>query len=157
MSNQNCKCELAGFCERHQIEKTERQFALCKAAVNAVDCWSHWKSWEAGGMGATAVDDPIQPDWPCGSGELAKAATRQVLDVGAARDAATKQRYLGDHVEQALTMVGITKERVAKALGGCGGCGKRQAKLNAIDQAAREIVGGAVESGRETLAKILGG
>jgi len=37
---------------------------------------------------------------------------------------------LGDRVASALAAVGITKERVSKALGKPCGCAKRQAKLN---------------------------
>ena len=39
---------------------------------------------------------------------------------------------LGDRVASALAAVGITKERVSKALGKPCGCAKRQAKLNDI-------------------------
>lgn len=39
---------------------------------------------------------------------------------------------LGDMVASALSAVGITKERVSKAIGKPCGCGKRQAKLNAL-------------------------
>jgi len=37
---------------------------------------------------------------------------------------------LGDRVASALAAIGITKERVSKALGRPCGCAKRQAKLN---------------------------
>ena len=39
---------------------------------------------------------------------------------------------LGDMVASALSAVGITKERVSKALGKPCGCAKRQEKLNGI-------------------------
>ncbi len=39
---------------------------------------------------------------------------------------------LGDRVASALAAVGITKERVSKALGKPCGCAKRQAKLNEL-------------------------
>ena len=37
---------------------------------------------------------------------------------------------LGDMVAAGLSAIGITKERISKALGGDCGCAKRQAKLN---------------------------
>ena len=39
---------------------------------------------------------------------------------------------LGDMVELGLSAVGITKERVSKAIGRPCGCGKRQQKLNEL-------------------------
>jgi hypothetical protein len=39
---------------------------------------------------------------------------------------------LGDMVATGLSAVGVTKERVSKALGRPCGCGKRQAKLNEL-------------------------
>ena len=66
----------------------------------------------------------------------------------------SQPKYLGDHVEQALKLVGITQDRVAKVLGGCG-CGKRKVALNQLDQAAREILSGAVESGRDAINHLL--
>jgi len=43
-----------------------------------------------------------------------------------------KKPGLGDRVAQALAAVGITKERVSKALGKPCGCAKRQRRLNDI-------------------------
>ena len=45
-----------------------------------------------------------------------------------------KSKGLGDMVSDALSSVGITKERVSKAVGGDCGCAKRQEKLNKIGQ-----------------------
>lgn len=39
---------------------------------------------------------------------------------------------LGDYVAAGLSAIGITKERVSKAVGGDCGCTKRQEQLNAI-------------------------
>lgn len=39
---------------------------------------------------------------------------------------------LGDRVASALAAIGVTKERVSKALGRPCGCAKRQAKLNEL-------------------------
>ncbi|XZE18824.1 hypothetical protein SH449x_004129 [Pirellulaceae bacterium SH449] len=48
----NCSCDLAGFCERHQINKTPRLVAACKA--NEV----LFAEWEAGrGPGQNQVVD----------------------------------------------------------------------------------------------------
>lgn len=43
-----------------------------------------------------------------------------------------KKRGLGDMVADGLAAVGITKERVSKAIGRPCGCGKRQEKLNEL-------------------------
>lgn len=43
-----------------------------------------------------------------------------------------KRRGLGDMVADGLAAVGITKERVSKAIGRPCACGKRQEKLNEI-------------------------
>jgi hypothetical protein len=43
-----------------------------------------------------------------------------------------KRRGLGDMVADGLAAVGITKERVSKAIGRPCGCGKRQEKLNEL-------------------------
>lgn len=43
-----------------------------------------------------------------------------------------RQKGLGDLVAAALSAVGITKERVSKAIGRPCGCGKRQEKLNEL-------------------------
>ena len=47
-------------------------------------------------------------------------------------DQGSSKPGLGDRVASALAAVGITKERVSKALGKPCGCAKRQAKLNEL-------------------------
>jgi hypothetical protein len=48
------------------------------------------------------------------------------------RASKTKKRGLGDMVADGLAAIGITKERVSKALGKPCGCSKRQQKLNEL-------------------------
>ena len=65
-------------------------------------------------------------------------------------------KLLGDHVESALSVVGITKERVLAWFGPECGCIERQEKLNAIDKWARESVASTVEKAKGWLASIIG-
>jgi len=47
--NQWCKCPAAGFCPRHQFEKDEALFQLCKGNGNASDCgYKYWVAMETG-------------------------------------------------------------------------------------------------------------
>jgi hypothetical protein len=48
------------------------------------------------------------------------------------RASKAKKRGLGDMVADGLAAIGITKERVSKALGKPCGCSKRQQKLNEL-------------------------
>jgi len=144
--NKHCTCELAGFCTRHQITKTAAQVEICKGDNDRPDCgYKFWEAWETGKFGATAQSEPMLDDWECDSATPVKEyhATRP-------------RRRLGDHIEAALSAVGITKERVAKAFGGCGGCGRRQVKLNQLDEAAREFAAGAIEAGTKKIKAIFG-
>ena len=52
--------------------------------------------------------------------------------ISKARMARTGKPGLGDMVASALSAVGITKERVSKAIGKPCGCAKRQEKLNEL-------------------------
>lgn len=65
--NENCKCESAGWCERHQMTKTTREVELCKGIANSADCGKkYWIAWENGKLGATMPENPIlNPDGFC--------------------------------------------------------------------------------------------
>ena len=52
---------------------------------------------------------------------------------------------LGDAVEQALSSVGITSERVESWLGRPCGCKRRREKLNQLGAWARRVLGGKTE------------
>lgn len=68
--NEHCECELAGFCQRHGIEKNDRQFALCKGRGDENQCAMMWNAWEAG-----AIDGQTnKPDSP-----IAKPEQRQTV------------------------------------------------------------------------------
>jgi hypothetical protein len=49
---------------------------------------------------------------------------------------------LGDTVQRALAVVGVTEERVSAWLGRPCGCKERQEKLNALGRWARRVTGG---------------
>lgn len=63
---------------------------------------------------------------------------------------------LGDHIEQALTKVGITKQRVSKWLGRDCGCAARQEKLNNLSRWAKTAIHEAYESAKQTFDTLVG-
>lgn len=64
-------------------------------------------------------------------------------------------KQLGDRVEQALTLVGITSERVTKWLGRPCRCEERKRRLNQLSSWAIRILHGNTESAEEYLNQIL--
>lgn len=66
-------------------------------------------------------------------------------------------KYLGDHIEAALSSVGITKQVVEKFLGEPCGCTERQEKFNQLDKWARAVALGAVGNAKGFLEKIFRG
>lgn len=66
----------------------------------------------------------------------------------------TTGRGLGDVVEQALSLVGVTKKRVRKWLKKCH-CEERQQQLNQLGWWAERVVKGQVDKAREYLEELL--
>ena len=62
---------------------------------------------------------------------------------------------LGDSIEQALTKVGITKDRVERVVGPCC-CEERKKRLNDLHAWAKRVLAGKVERAKEYLEKICG-
>lgn len=62
---------------------------------------------------------------------------------------------LGDDVEKALTLVGITKSRVSKWLGHDCKCKERQEKLNRLGAWAARVTEGRLERAKEFLETLL--
>jgi 2-polyprenyl-3-methyl-5-hydroxy-6-metoxy-1,4-benzoquinol methylase len=94
--NPLCECPVAGFCKRHQMQKTIRQHQLCRGTAETVDCGrKYWLAWERGQSGATAPAVPVV-DPPsfcngnpavakvtnscCGGGKLADSAELPVIN-----------------------------------------------------------------------------
>lgn len=65
----------------------------------------------------------------------------------------SKPKGLGDRVEQALSMIGITKERVEDWVGEECGCAERQEKLNQLGSWAHEVVMDGVQNAQSYLEK----
>jgi len=65
------------------------------------------------------------------------------------------EKYLGDNIEGALALIGITSERIEKFLGveDCG-CSKRKEKLNSIHRWAKRVLGGKLENAEKHLEEI---
>ena len=62
---------------------------------------------------------------------------------------------LGDRVEQALTSIGITSDRVSQWMGRPCNCEDRKEKLNQISSWARRVTSGKTKKAKEYLEKIL--
>jgi hypothetical protein len=62
---------------------------------------------------------------------------------------------LGDAVHEALTRVGITRQRVKRWIGECC-CEERRRRLNALDAWARRVVRGRIIRAVEYLHEITG-
>lgn len=63
---------------------------------------------------------------------------------------------LGDAISKALAAVGVTEERVSKALGRPCGCKERREKLNRLSMWALRVVQGKTEKAEEYLDEIIG-
>jgi hypothetical protein len=58
--NPLCECAAAGYCTRHQMNKNETLFSMCKGIANSADCGrKYWAAWERGTVGATAPQNPM--------------------------------------------------------------------------------------------------
>lgn len=66
-----------------------------------------------------------------------------------------KSLGLGDRMEQALTSVGITKERVEAWLGEPCRCPERKEKLNQLGRWLRRVTSGKIEHAQKYLLEIL--
>ena len=63
---------------------------------------------------------------------------------------------LGDAVEAALTVVGVTRERVEKWVGRPCRCEERKARWNQLSRWARRVVAGKTEKAKQYLKEIIG-
>ena len=134
--NPHCKCAAAGFCTRHQIEKSDRNYQLCRGeALDKHDCGFSWfVKWELGYFGATKQETPITvQDWDCDS-EAVAPVVRQLSEPVATRSAAVSSACIhrGDELRNELcpTCRGGVKVKVF-ACGVFGECtiGKRMSQI----------------------------
>lgn len=63
---------------------------------------------------------------------------------------------LGDSIERALRVVGITENRVRAVLGECN-CRERRDRLNALHAWAARVLAGKLEGARGYFERIVGG
>lgn len=61
---------------------------------------------------------------------------------------------LGDYVQKALSLAGVTEQRVKALIGDCC-CEERRAKLNALDAWARRVLRQGAEEAERWLEKLL--
>jgi len=52
----DCHCELAGYCKRHRVKKTQRMLELCRAGGK------YWEAWEANRWSWQITDDKGEPE-----------------------------------------------------------------------------------------------
>ena len=69
---------------------------------------------------------------------------------------APELKLAGDRIEEALSLIGVTKERVEKFIGGPCRCGERQRKINQVDAWARRVISGKAKNAKKLLHKIIG-
>lgn len=62
---------------------------------------------------------------------------------------------LGDSIHEALSLVGVTPDRVERFLGHPCGCEERRQKLNALGWWAARVVRGKVDRAKEYLEELL--
>lgn len=63
---------------------------------------------------------------------------------------------LGDQISAALSLIGVTEERVTTWVGAPCGCGERREKLNRLSKWAQAAMKSGAEKASEKLAKLLG-
>jgi hypothetical protein len=63
---------------------------------------------------------------------------------------------LGDRIEKALALAGITEEKVTIWIGRPCGCKERKEKLNQLGNWAQRVVKGKIENAEKYLNKIIG-
>ena len=63
---------------------------------------------------------------------------------------------LGTKIEQALSAVGVTQERVETWLGSCLGCTERKRRLDALGFWAARVIHGKMESASGLLSRLMG-
>ena len=102
MPNPHCLCPAAGLCSRHKLNKSDREFELCKGTAHSIDCGrKYWLAWERGMLGATPPESPVLDPPPF-----------------------CVDRGFGDHLARMIDHVTLG------AIPQCGGCKRREALLN---------------------------
>ena len=66
-----------------------------------------------------------------------------------------QENGLGDRIKRALSLIGITEERVSSFIGRPCGCSKRVEKLNRLGLWATRIINGRTEDAEEYLQEII--
>ena len=125
----DCDCEPTKYpyyCERHQCEKGRAAVMLCKAGGK------YWEAWEKG----------VGPGQP-GSLRPRKVKVKK------------KKPGLGDRLSKALSMAGITEERVSEWLGRPCGCAARRERLNRLGEWVGDVLKGRTTNATDKLEAII--
>ena len=115
------------YCERHGCRKT---YVLWKKCQERGKYWDAWEEGRGPGQHSRITSDA--------DSELKKQGGPSHYNLFSVRGRKDK-KLLGDRVSQALSLVGITEERVSSWLGRPCGCSGRKQKLNQLDAWARRI------------------
>jgi len=109
--NALCECEVAGWCARHKVVKTAREFQLCKGLqCTGAQSAKYWHAWERGLLANQAGVAPVAVPVDFAQGTLVGMPP--------------VNQGLGDWMSQKITKwTGITP---------CGGCKERAAALNRL-------------------------
>lgn len=70
--NELCQCDGPGFCDRHMVQKSTRDWQLCKGVgCTKQQCARYWNAWEAGTLPgqAGAPENPEPPQFSRGLGD----------------------------------------------------------------------------------------
>lgn len=129
-SRMNCECKISGWCERYRKEMTGRHMEICRGEVLTPQrCEQYRAKWraEAEGLPIPKLEPPLD----------------------------RRRGGLGDNVESALSLIGVTSERVEKILGRRCGCKNRKEKLNQLGAWAKRVLLGKTEKAEAYLESIL--
>jgi hypothetical protein len=135
-----CQCNISGtkdgwaWCERHQVKKTAHWVRLCQSRPD------YFQAWEEGR----------------GPGQPHPKVPEELSEPPKTNPAKRQQYLLGDCISSALSLVGITEDRVSKWLGRPCGCSRRREKLNRLDSWARGVISKTIEDAKESLERIIG-
>lgn len=89
-----------------------------------------------------------------GDGKVA-SAPNGVIDTRS-NTPTVKRELLGDKVKNALTKIGITKDRVEEWIGGPCGCVERQQRLNELHEWAEQVLAEKASNAKGWLMRMIG-
>jgi len=136
MTCESCTPEV---CRRRMADMTQRQKELCATKIKYAELWDK-------NYGVT--DPSVIPDCYSSSDETQHPKTQVRAKAKKPRTSRNrkKRRFrLGDQIESALNLVGVTQERVEKWIGGPCNCPERKKNYNALSDWAQDVLFGKLD------------